>query len=444
MAPDCKGRDESRSYTQNLIITVYIFLLLSPAPLHASDSAPAAQTFTLQDCYRLALKRSEEIAIRKEAVEKVTADFFNAAGEAFGDVNFIIKDTRQDRDPGSGSDAFSSSALAFDRRERSFEITQPLFQGFKTIGAVTGAGSLKKQRREEKIRAEQLLFLDVANAFYGTLRYKEETDIVRKIRSLLEERMAELAEREQIGRSRPSEVVTAKARMKRTEADLADARGLLIVTRYLLEFLTGTDIEPGMLQDEESPKEHERLEVVLEWRERRPDVLAAKQAEKAAAKNIVIAQSGLWPEITFENNNFVHREGAQRKIAWDLLFQFTIPLSRGGENMGKIKEAWGDWKTAKLNYSAAKRTAELEIKQAYQNWISALERSQALEEAVVLSEENLEIQKEEYSRNLVSNLDVLEAVEQLHETSREANTVRYEAKEHFWKLQVAAGQCCEG
>jgi outer membrane protein TolC len=69
-----------------------------------------------------------------------------------------------------------------------------------------------------------------------------------------------------------------------------------------------------------------------------------------------------------------------------------------------------------------------------------VEESRALEEAVKASEENFRLQREEYTRNLVSNLEVLEALELFHETRREANQAHYQMKENYWRLKVATGE----
>ena len=67
----------------------------------------------------------------------------------------------------------------------------------------------------------------------------------------------------------------------------------------------------------------------------------------------------------------------------------------------------------------------------------------ALELALKGTEENYRLQRDEYKRNLVSNLDVLEALESLIETRREASRLLYETKQNYWRLKIATGVCCE-
>lgn len=400
-------------------------------------------SLSLRDCYYLALKRSEAIAIRKEEIEETEAEFLKTAGEILGDADFVITDFRQDAaesKESSGGSSVGGTLTARDRQERKFVISQPLFQGFRSIAALGAVGSLRKQRTQERLRAEQLLFLDVAQAFYNLLKQKQEVEIIETIHKSLEERISELKEREKIGRSRASEVATATSRMKIIESELAQSRGALAVAQHLLEFLIGTSFELNQLKDEPLPEETTlALDDYLQSSEMRHDVEASKQAMKIAWRSVIEAQSEFWPEITLDSNVYQKREGFQKDIDWDVLFKINVPLSRGGENLGNVKQALSRWKKSKLNYSLTKRQADLNIKETYQNWHASFEETGALREAVQASEENFNLQKDEYSRNLVSNLDVLEALQELYSAKRQANQTYYDMKVNYWHLQVAGG-----
>ena len=399
------------------------------------------QPLTLEDCFQLALRQSETLAMRKIDIEKTKADFLKATGEAIGSFDFVMTNTRQKVVKGSSDSSVGSSFNAPSRRERKFVIAQPLFQGFKTLGALQGAGSLRKQREDEWTRAKELLFLDVSKAFYDVMRLKKDVETTKEIDELFKERIAELKEREKIGRSRTSEVVSAEARMKIIEADLAKSRGALEIAKHILEFLIGKPLEPEQLKEESLELEDNRkLEDYLEAEETRSDVQAAKHAVTTARGGVIVAQSDLWPSFSLVNNQYQKREGFQSGIDWDLVLKVDVPLGKGGTTFGNIKNAVSDWKKTKLSYSLTKRQAELDIKQSYQNWISYREQSKALEEAMKASEENFREQAADYEHNLVSNLDVLTALESLHDTRRQANETYYQMKQNYWRLKVATGE----
>jgi len=152
-----------------------------------------------------------------------------------------------------------------------------------------------------------------------------------------------------------------------------------------------------------------------------------------------VAQSKFWPELSIENNQYIRREGFQSNIDWDFLFKINVPLFQGGEAIGNVKKAVSEWKKKKLNYSKVRREAELEIKKHYENWLASVSEARSLQEAVKAAEENFRLQKQDYVHNLVSNLDVLEALQELLQTRRDANRAHYEMKQNDWAFQVATG-----
>ncbi len=416
-----------------------------PIPPSETSTEQPKRVLTLEEAYELALRRSEVIAIKREEISKTWAAWLKSSGEAIGDADFVITDSMQDSRQGGGGEGSSvgSTFSAAERRERKIVFSQPLFQGFKTMGAVAGAGSLKKQRLEEHERAKEILFLEIVDAFYGLMQQKKDLETIEGIHKLFEERVEELKQREEVGRSRLSELSTAGAKMRILEAQLAQARGAYAIGGSLMEFYTGLPGEEVSYQEEDlqgmplvPPANFELLA------EERADVEAANQAEKTAKQAIIVAQSGLWPRITLDANHYEHREGFQSDIDWDLLFKINVPLFRGGETLGEIKETYSEWKQAQLNYSLVKRQAELEIKSSYQNWLAAQEQNKAFIQAVKAAQENYRLQKEDYVRSLVNNLDVLSALEELFNTSKEGNRAHYEMKQNYWRYQTAVGNCC--
>ena len=94
----------------------------------------------------------------------------------------------------------------------------------------------------------------------------------------------------------------------------------------------------------------------------------------------------------------------------------------------------------KLSFTLARRQAELDIKQSYQIWLSAKETNALLMEAVRDAQKNYEIQSEEYTRSLVSNLDVLAALESLHNARQRQNLTYYVMKQDEAAFRVAVGE----
>lgn len=388
---------------------------------------------TLHECYRLALTRSEQIAIQQELIRQTEGRFLQSLSTALPRVSFVSSDKRQD---GTGSSAFTLR----DVPERRFTFSQPLFSGFKEFAAIAGAGADRRGRLQAKRRAEQLLFVDVADAVHLFLQHQEDLQALLATRDALRGRMEELRQREQLGRSRPSEAVSAEAQLRRVEAEMELVRRDHRLARQLLEFLTGRSPIDAVSDDEPDivllPGEDDALARAAS----RPDVSAAEEGWRVAKKEVVVAQSRFWPTVMLEGNYYTKRVGNAADVDWDATLEVEVPIFQGGEAVGVTGEARSKARQAKLQWEQTRRQAELDIRDAYVQLQAELARREALNAALDASEENYRLQAEEYRLSLVSNLDVLVALEQLQDARRDWIEARHEAARRFWALQVATGQ----
>ena len=404
------------------------------APYPLSEGVP----LTLDDCFKLALDVSDTVAIQREAIARANAQMFIAASQALPEIDYVMSRETQHN---PGLTASGGTVIDANIKQREFTVQQPLFQGFKAVGAISGAGSFRQQQKDTWIRTKELLYQDVAAAFYGVLRYQKEIGITREIQELLAQRIKELEEREKIGRSRTSEVATARTSLDSLEADLAGLKGSLATFKFLLEFLIGMEVENRNLEDkgDQNPSTLS-LADYLGMASSRSDVRAAEQAVKTAWRGILVAQSGFWPAANLGYTKFTHREGPFADVNWDLLLTMTVPLFSGTQTIGQVKDAVGVLKQQKSYFSLAKRQAALEIKQSYDGWRFSREEYLAFQKAVEAATESYKLQTEEYRRSLVSNLDVLAALQSLNNTRTSENQAFYQMKLDEARLKVAIGE----
>src|SRR3989338_9411183 len=321
-------------------------LLVGAIPAGADERSP----LTLTECYDLALKRSEEIAIHGELIKETEGRFLQAISGALPRASFELSERRQD---GSGSSAFTLSRVP----ERKFVFNQPLFSGFKEFAAIAGSWSERHQRRQEKVRAEHLLFVDVAEAFHLLLQQREDLSALESIRTALVERTNELRERERLGRSRTSEVMSAEAQLRRVLADLELVRGQERIAQQLLAFLIGREATEGIADSEPSLPPLGDEGSYLAAAAARPDVVAAEDAWKVARKQVAVSRADFWPDIDLESNYYTERVGAAADVNWDVLVTVDVPLFRGGRTAGAAREASSKARQAKLTYARTQREA---------------------------------------------------------------------------------------
>lgn len=400
-----------------------------------APTAPASESdrpLTLAECYALALTRSEEIAIHAELIKQTEARFTQTLSGALPSASYEISKKRQD---GTGSSAFTLR----DIPERRFNVTQPLFGGFKEFAAMAGSRAERRQRQHERRRAEDLLFVDVANAFYLVLEQREDQRALEMIRATLVDRLDELQQRRQLGRSRPTDVVSAEAQLRRVEAEMELARTQETIALQLLEFLTGLSRVQAISDPAPSLPAPDAESAYLTRAASRPDVQAAEEAWRVAQKEVTIARAGFFPDVDLEGNYYTRRVGNAADVEWDALLTVSVPIFQGGQNYGAVREARSLERQAKLTFEQRRREALLDAQDAYAAYTGALARHAALSRAREATEESYRLQAEDYRLALVNNLDVLQTLQTLEDSRRDTLHVAYEAKRLYWQLQAAAG-----
>lgn len=407
----------------------FLAILVLAAPSAAQEPA---KELTLADCYRLALKQSEEIALRQERIAETEGRFMRSLSSVLPKVSFVSLDKRQD---GAGESAFTRKKLP----ERRFAFSQPLFSGFKELAAIKGARLERRQKEEEKARAEQLLLVDVSDAYHLLLEERREVSVLDSIRRILRDRIRELEGRERIGRSRPSERMAAYAQLYRVEAEWEAAQSRERVAAQLLEFLTGLPSigelnDPGPWFAAPSPEA-----AYLERAFLRPDVKAAREGVDISRQQLKVAQAEFFPSVAGEGSYFVERSGAAQDVKWDASLKVDVPLFQGGAAAGAAKEAASWLRQAEIRAAQARRRSAQEIKDACAQYDAAVARVRALTEAVEAAETSYRLQAEEYRLSLVSNLEVLSSLEAFQEVRRDLARALYEAHRLYWRMKAAAG-----
>ncbi len=411
------------------LIGAFIISFFCAAPGFCAEESGPAAPLTLRDCYKLALRQSELIAVDAEKIKEAEAHFLQALGTLLPQVSFSRTETREN------SDVSPSSNRTFNQ---SFVFKQALFSGFKEFAGMSGSHLEKKQRENEKIRAEQLLFTDVSDAFYLLLEIREDLSALEAIRRALVVRVEELKERVALGKSRKSEVVSTETQVYTIEAEIESDKSQELIARELLEFLTGRPVDTITEPDIDFTLKTEQE--YLAKASSRPDVQATDYAWNLDKKAISVAKSGLLPSVNLETDYYTHRSSVPVDSAWSTMLTVDVPIFEGTTTYGKIKESVAKARESGLLFKRAGRIASQDIHDAYINSQAALVQKGALAKALQSAELSYDLETQDYKLNIVNNLDVLTAIQNLHTARRSFIHVSYECKRFYWQLLVAAGE----
>jgi len=413
-----------KSLFRGLIIILFFPLIV----FGADTNADITEFLTLTDCYKLALKQSELIAIDAEQIKIAQAHFLEVFGTIMPQVSFSQAETRNQH----------SSTSADKTNEAKFIFRQDLFSGFKEFAGMKSSNFEKSQRQNEKYRAEQLLFVDVSDAFYLLLETQHDLSVLKTIEFALADRVQDLKSRQDIGKSRVSEIVTTEYQLYNLEAEIQRERNQELLVRQLLEFLIGRPFDK--IAESKFDLNIKLESQYLAEASFRPDVQASYYAWKSDQEKIAVARSGFLPQVSLETDYFTHRSSAPVNSKWEALLSVDIPIFEGTTTYGQVKEARAVARQSGLLYSRLGRIAIQDIHDAYINMQISIARKKTLGKALKSAELSYHLQTQDYKLNVVNNLDVLTAIQNLADVRRSYIHTAYESKRFYWQLLAAAGQ----
>ncbi|MFA5139220.1 MAG: TolC family protein [Elusimicrobiota bacterium] len=410
-----------------MALPLLLSLLLLPA---RSQGRP----ITLEEAFGLTLKRSETLAQQSETAAEAMA----RVDELWAAVQPVVSLQASEFYQDYGRSGTVSNSTRRDKPAASVTVHQPVFTGLREFLAVRAAKRQGRSAELDAARAEQVLYSDVAAAYLGLLAVQHEISIRQGLVEITSDRVRELKDRERIGRSRKSEVLAAESQVAQNEADLEGSRRNERSSQEALRFLTGLseDLTPADILPAEADA---ALEDCLRRSRERPDVRAREQDLEAARFATQIAGRGRWPTVAFDGNAYLKRIGSQSDERWDLTVSASLPLFEGGKISAQTRQATHRQNKAGEAFSLARRKAETETRTAFRSLEAGLAVVSAREKAVTLAEANAKAQAADYRNGLVTNLDVLGALNTLQQVRLQLETARVDAALAKARLRVATG-----
>ena len=406
-----------------------IFLIAAlaalPATLPAQEFSTATmRPITLGETYTLALAKSEQLAQQGEYIKQLDAAerLMNASFRPSFDFN-VSHSKQQNASDSTGGRLSGAYSLFSGMRD---------YIAVKASSARTGAAKL------ELDRARQQLYLSAAQAYLDLLAVQREVSIRKEQLTVTAKRIAELETRADIGRSRKSEVVAAKTQLAQDKASFLDAASSERGAQQALMFLTGldTDLAPAELTTRmEAP-----LEFYLKLALTRPDLAASRKTLEAYGYLADIEDHNLWPAVSLSADYYVLRKPLPDPAnRWDAGAALNIPLYTGRYAQGRRDSAYSIKRSAALSLQLSERQALSEVRAAYDEFKYAVLTAASLEEALTLASANAGYQEEDYKLGLVTNLDVLSAINAVQQTRLALSNSRALEILTLLKLETAAG-----
>ncbi len=406
-------------------ILMAALLALFPCKLPAQEFSTATmRPISLGEAYSLSLAKSEQLALQGEGIKQLEAAerFINASFRPSFDLN--ASQAKQQNAP-SATKGFLSGSYS-------------IFSGMRDYISLKAASAKTKAAELDLVRARQQLYLAVAQAYLNLLSAQREVLIRREQLDVTANRITELEARVEIGRSRKSEAIAIKTQLAQDKASYLNASAGERLAQQALMFLTGLDAD--LLPDGIPARQEAAIETYLKSALLRPDLAARRKALEASGYLLDVQDRNLWPTLTVSADYYVVRNPMPAPVnRWDGTLALKIPLYDGGAAPALRQAAYSGKRSAALSLQQAERQAITEVRSAYEEFKYSSLQAASLEDALLLASDNKNYQEEDYKMGLVTNLDVLSALNTVQQTRLALSQAHIQEIWTLLKLETAAG-----
>ena len=419
---------------------------VSPIAQNAKDP----EALDLQTCFQLTAVRDDSLKISMQDIYVAQAQLSQSLAALW--PTFTVNNQQQFlhyRNPNNnGLTILGDSTISGNRNYTSqshVTMGYTVFNGGQNWNNVGASDAAIAAKKETLARDYQTIYQSVAQAFYNVLQFDGDMVIQSDLIDALKARVDDLQDRVKLGRSRPSELLQAQTDLANAKVTYEQQRGSLNAAKETLAFYIGIPLELIQTEGHAKISQHAaQLEAYLQHAGTRPDVLTQLETLRQAERNLSVAEGQLWPTVTANGDFLASQDPASNQIDGTMTLEASMPIFDGGLILGQIHQNKELVRQSRLNVEQLQRTADQDTRTAYANFNASVAQVLVLREAALLAAKNFEAQVDDYRRGVVSNLDVLTALQDYQNARQGLHNANMQTQLDLINLHVAAGVAATG
>lgn len=334
----------------------------------------------------------------------------------------------------------------YDSNGLSLNAAQPLFRMQNRVQYEQSKGQVKIAEMQFKAAGQDLI-LRVAQAYFDVLQAQDNIAFIDSQKSAITEQLAAAKRNFEVGTATVTDTHEAQARFDLAVAQEIAEQNSLSIRLRTLEKLIG---KPAGALDSLTELKQPNAESgnIDEWAARAAEGnlqgeiqrLAKTIADQEVERN----RAGHYPTVDAvagysinNGQNFGNRQVDTRTATIGV--ELNLPIYQGGLTSSRVREAVANQEKARQDLEVATREASLQARQAWLNVNSGAARVRALEQALTSTKAQLDSTKLGLQVGVRTNLDVLNAEQQVLSAQRDLAGARYASLLAGLSLKAAVG-----
>ncbi len=393
-------------------------LLYIAAFMASGATVRAQEEWDLRQCIDYAIEHNIQIRKAANAVEQSDVDVNTSKWARLPDLNGSVGQNwswgRAEVEKFTNDEKQTSYKVyeTINASSTSFSLSTnvPLFTGFQLPNQYALAKLNLKAAVADLEKAKEDVAINVASAYLQVLFNLELSKVAAGQVTLSKEQLARLNRLYELGKTSPAEVAEAKARaaqdeMSATQADNSYRLSLLDLSQ-LLELPTPENFS---IVPEDTTLTFGPLtppdEIYMTALTYKPVIQAAELRLEGSEKNVKIAQSGYYPQLSLwanmssrylTPNPYDFSKQMKDNFGQSLGFNLSVPLFNRFSTRNRVRSAKLQQLNMAFDLDQTKKTLYKEIQQAWYNAVAAESKYNSSVVAVEANEESFHLMKEKF------------------------------------------------
>lgn len=434
---------------------LFFLLLLWPSLLVAGQAvsnaskAPAGPQQSLYDIYLEAKQNDPTLAsahsanqAAQELIEQAKANYRPSVN-----LNASANATRSNVKILGSNNPFRGGSNRFEGYSGSVEARQPIFrkENWERINQSETQVSIADKQYH---LAQQDLMLRTTQAYFDVLLAQDQLTLIEAQKAAILSQLDQAKATFQVGTATITDVNEAQARYDLIVAQALSAKNNIDISKRALQALTGK-IPSKLASVRGDLKVNNIKQNIQEWQnvasKNNLNVQIQEDSIKLSEQDIDIAKAGHYPTLdavaSYSNS---YANGGQNGFGNDsenttVGLELSLPLYLGGGVTSRVRQAAFNKQKALDDLQLALRQTDLETQRAYLNLNTSIAQVQALEQALVSSQTQLDSTKLGYEVGVRTSVDVLNAQQQFFSANRDLLQSRYNYLVNIIRLKTTAG-----
>jgi outer membrane protein len=384
--------------------------------------AQTAQRITLEQAIQIALENNITLKQFENNMLIQNANVTSAQLDFLPNLNFGINGNR------NTGRQFVQETLSYDdlttlSSGASFNSNVTVFDGFRNINNLRAVQTARLSAEENFQRAQENVIFNTASAYLGVLLNQELLGIAKENLEATQKQLEQVRAQVEVGMRPMVDLYNQEAAVANNEFQIVERENALNISIIQVVRILAIDpmvdyefVTPGIDEDNLQAKDFSLTQLLEQAMLNRSDLRGTEAQIKLSEFNLRIARGAFLPTVSLSgslsggySDQFRERNAAGQFTSvgyWEQLtdrnrrysfgFNVQVPIFNRYNTRRSVELSRVDYKNAMLDLEAKKLEINQEVRQAYNDYLSATKQLDTTERALLAASKAYETEQERY------------------------------------------------